>query len=115
MTSKLEAKFELLWRASNGPKLEREYHFCPMRKWRTDYFHRESGTLIEIEGGMWMGGRHQKGHGFSADAIKYNVATFLKYKLYRLPSSLLTIDYVADLVRICNGQTPTDSFVLRKR
>jgi len=114
MASSLEQKFTLLWQACNGPTLEEEYHFCPVRKWRADFFHRPTLTLIEIEGGMWSGGRHQKGFGFSADAVKYNVASYMGFRLFRLPSSLLTTEYVSDLVKICLKQSPSEKFLLRK-
>ena len=64
---------------------------------------------------MWTGGRHQKGFGFSADAIKYNVASYMGFRLFRLPSSLLTLDYVSDLARICLKQSPSENFLLRKK
>jgi len=115
MSSNLEQKFELLWKACNGPILEKEFNFCPLRKWRADYFHRPTHTLIEVEGGMWTGGRHQRGLGFSADAIKYNVASYMGFRLFRLPASLLKIEYVEDLVKICLRQTPSDCFLLRKK
>jgi hypothetical protein len=115
MASKLEQKFALLWRACNGPTLEQEHHFCPIRKWLSDFFHRPTLTLIEIEGGMWTGGRHQKGLGFSADAIKYNVASYMGFRLFRLPSSLLTLAYVSDLVKICLRQSPSENFILAKK
>jgi hypothetical protein len=114
VASNLEQKFMLLWRANSGPTLEEEYHFCPVRKWRADFFHRPTLTLIEIEGGMWSGGRHQKGFGFSADAVKYNVASYMGFRLFRLPSSLLTLEYVSDLVKICLKQSPSEKFLLRK-
>ena len=55
--SSLESKFDLLWSTIGGQSLGMEYRFHPVRKWRSDYVHYESRTLIEIEGGAW-GGRH---------------------------------------------------------
>ncbi len=49
--SKLEQRFALPWRSMNGPVLEREFRFYPIRKWRSDFAHLPSRTLIEIEGG----------------------------------------------------------------
>lgn len=90
--------------------------FCPLRKWRSDFFHRPSNTLIEIEGGIWSGvGRHTSGKGYTSDALKYNVASYMGYRLFRLTSSLLTVDYVRDISKICLRQTPSEGFVLAKK
>jgi hypothetical protein len=54
--SRLESRFELLWRAHGGPDLEKEFRFHPVRKWRADFAHLPSRTLIEIEGGIYVNG-----------------------------------------------------------
>jgi very-short-patch-repair endonuclease len=73
----------------DGPKLEIELKFHPTRKWRADYAHHESKTLIEIEGGAW-GGRHSRGAGFLGDAQKYWEATKLGWKVIRWTAPLIT-------------------------
>jgi hypothetical protein len=47
--------------------LEKEYRFHPVRKWRAVFAHLESKTLIEIEGGIYVNGRHNRAGGFAAD------------------------------------------------
>jgi hypothetical protein len=47
--------------------LEREFHFHPTRRWRADFAHLPSRTLIEIEGGIYVNGRHNRAGGFAAD------------------------------------------------
>lgn len=110
MASKLENKFLLLWRANNGPSLEVEYKFCPERKFRADFAYIEPKILIEIEGGQWVMGRHQRGAGYAKDAEKYNIATALGWMVFRLTSSMVTPDYVADIVKLCKGLPPSKSF-----
>jgi len=72
-SSRLEAKFALYWRALGGPPLVPEFRFNPQRRWRADFAHIESRTLIEIEGGLHIfgGGRHNRPAGFIAAAEKY--------------------------------------------
>lgn len=65
--SRLEDRFLLLWGEVGGPELEREFRFHDKRRWRADFAHLESRTLIEIEGGIWVNGRHNRSAGFNAD------------------------------------------------
>lgn len=62
---------------------EQEYKFHPIRKWRADFFITGTKILVEVEGGIWSGGRHTRGKGFIADMEKYNSATELGYSVFR--------------------------------
>ncbi len=62
---------------------EREYRFCPTRRWKADFYIPEKRLLIECEGGIWSKGRHQRPAGLIADMEKYNAATILSYSLLR--------------------------------
>ncbi len=61
---------------------EREYKFHPERKWRSDFFVRPD-ILIEVEGGVYVQGRHSRGSGFVLDCEKYNAATLLGFRVFR--------------------------------
>ena len=39
---------------------------------------------LEVEGGVWTGGRHTRGAGFLKDAEKYNTAATLGWRLIRV-------------------------------
>jgi very-short-patch-repair endonuclease len=82
--SRLEAKFVLYWRGLDGPALEREYRFHPTRKWRADFAHLASRTLIEIEDGIFIQGRHNRPQGFATDAEKYLEAALDGWRVLRL-------------------------------
>ncbi len=92
--SRLERRFEFLWLAVQGPALEREFRFHPTRKWRSDFAHIPSRTLIEIEGGIWINGRHNRGAGFITDIEKYNEATLAGWRVFRLADVHLTLEIV---------------------
>lgn len=96
--SRLETKFALLWRAQSGPELEREFRFHPVRKWRADFAHLESRTLIEIEGGIYIQGRHNRAAGFIADTEKYLEAFLAGWAVVRLTSAQITAPIIERLV-----------------
>jgi very-short-patch-repair endonuclease len=101
--SRLEKRFELLWRAHGGPELEKEFRFHPVRKWRADFAHLPSRTLIEIEGGIYVNGRHNRGAGFAADLEKYLEASLAGWRVVRLGPNELTADRVERLIRLATG------------
>ncbi|WP_151867459.1 hypothetical protein [Acinetobacter soli] len=82
---------------------EQEYKFHPDRKWRADFFITGTNILIEVEGGIWSGGRHTRGKGFIADMEKYNAAAVMGFKVLRFDTqqvkSGLAIKQIENLVR----------------
>lgn len=60
-----------------------EYQFHPSRKWRFDYALPQHRIAIEIEGGVWTGGRHIRAQGFLGDMEKYNTAAIMGWRLLR--------------------------------
>jgi len=67
----------------------------------------ESRTLIELEGGVWVGGRHNRAAGFVADAEKYLEATLAGWRLVRLVDSQLTLENIRRLVTMIQGARET--------
>src|SRR5690349_10036888 len=65
----LVREFEDNWRILGGPELKAEKVFDPTRKWSADYWfvYNDRPYLIEIDGGVWSGGRHTRGAGFIED------------------------------------------------
>lgn len=72
-----------------GVPFEREYRFAPPRKWRADFALVEPRVLIEVEGGVWTGGRHNRGKGFESDCFKYNAATELGWRVLRYSTGMV--------------------------
>ena len=102
MPSKLEADFKWQWRIANGPALECEFRFHPKRKWRADFAHVGSRTLIEIEGGIFMrgGGRHSRGVGYAADAEKYLEAVLAGWRVIRLTEKQLNQPTIQRIIEV---------------
>lgn len=67
----------------NGIKLEREHKFHPKRKWRFDFADVHNRIAIEVEGGIWKQGRHNRAQGYRNDTIKYNSAVVLGWRVLR--------------------------------
>ena len=69
-----------------------EYRFHPERKWRFDYAWPDAKVALEVEGGVWTGGRHTSPAGFLKDIEKYNAAARLGWRVLRCtPKTLLTV------------------------
>lgn len=81
---------------------EQEYKFHPERNWRADFLITGTKILIEVEGGIWSGGRHTRGKGFIADMEKYNAAAVMGFKVLRFDTqqvkSGLAIKQIENLV-----------------
>ena len=101
--SRLENRFETLWRALGGPELEREFRFHETRRWCSDFDHLPCSTLIEIEGGIWIQGRHNRAAGFAADLEKYLEAALAGWRVIRLGPHELTAAHVERLIALVRG------------
>lgn len=62
---------------------EQEYKFHPKRKWRADFLITGTKILVEVEGGIWSGGRHTRGKGYIGDMEKYNSAAMMGFIVLR--------------------------------
>lgn len=118
--SELEEKFAAQVRALGGklglPAPDREYRFAAeevgpgkglrqrlaaagLRDWRFDFAWPEHKFAVEIEGGAWVNGRHNRGDGFEADLEKYHHAMRLGWSIYRCGARLVHNWEAAMLVR----------------
>jgi len=94
--SALSAKFELLWKAANGPELVAEHAFHPTRKWRFDWASKSARCAIELDGGAFVPfGRHGHGMGMVKDCEKYRAAADLGWRIWRFTTKCLTVEAVA--------------------
>ena len=54
------------------------------RKWRFDFAWPADQLALEVEGGIWTGGRHTRGAGFLRDCEKYNTAAVMGWSVLRV-------------------------------
>jgi hypothetical protein len=62
---------------------DREHKFMDGRRFRFDFAWADKMLGVEIEGGVFSGGRHTRGVGYSRDLEKYNLAAMHGWTVYR--------------------------------
>lgn len=83
--------FTKLCHSDLGVECVKELRFHPKRKWRFDYAIPDYKIALEVEGGVWTGGRHTSPKGFLGDIEKYNTATLMGWIVLRTtPDELMT-------------------------
>ena len=84
----------------------KEYIFHPVRKWRFDYAFPGAKIALEVEGGVYTGGRHIRPKGFLGDVDKYNAAAVMGWRVLRVVPDRLrtfaTIEMIKDAMN--NGK-----------
>lgn len=73
-------------RSRGYPEPVAEHEFHPERRWRFDIAWPDAPikVAIEIEGGTWAHGRHNRPAGYEADCEKYNAAVALGWRILRV-------------------------------
>lgn len=73
------------------PQPAYEYQFHIERKWCFDLAWLDRYVAVEIEGGTFLkgGGRHNRAKGFRNDIDKYNAATLLGWRVFRVTTAMV--------------------------
>jgi very-short-patch-repair endonuclease len=83
--SAAEAMLAVQLRADKITGWQTEYEFAkPDRKWRLDYAWPQQKVAVEIEGGVFVQGRHSRGVGMEKDMEKYAEALVRGWKVLRV-------------------------------
>jgi very-short-patch-repair endonuclease len=93
------------FRAFGIPDPEPEFRFAPPRRWRFDYAWPGHKVALEIEGGVWTGGRHTSGAGFCKDMEKYNAAAVAGWRVLRCQPKELRGAAIYELLNAALGET----------
>jgi len=85
------------WFAEIGiPAPEFEFRFDPVRKWRFDIAWPANKIYIEVDGGIWVTGGHNRGAQIKKDWEKRNKATTMGWRgLWCEPKDLCIMDFSA--------------------
>lgn len=96
-----------------------EFRFHETRRWRFDYAHPVLRIALEVEGGVWSGGRHTRGAGFLGDIEKYNTATAAGWSVFRCTTDGCSFHetrlLIAGLIKIKRQQWATDTAIQATR
>lgn len=102
-SSPLEDELDRQMRDEGLPPWESEFRFHSRRKWRSDRAWPHLRLLLEVEGGIWSGGRHTRGAGYEADCEKYNEAAILGYRVIRVTSTMIEDGRALDVIKRAIG------------
>jgi len=84
----------------------RELHFAPDRQWRFDFSFPAKKVAVEVEGGIWSGGRHTRPQGFLGDMEKYNRAIELGWAVLRYDTqSVLALSCLPQIRAVLANRT----------
>ena len=77
---------------SGLPEPVAEHCWHPTRKFRADFAWPEHRIILEVEGGIWVSGKHGRGSGIVKDIEKQNEAAALGWLYLRCqPKELLSV------------------------
>jgi very-short-patch-repair endonuclease len=71
----------------------------PIEKYKADFFHIPSRTVIETHGGVWTHGGHNTGVGVTSDCKKLCLCTSLGYKYFALTTEMINEEYLNMIVK----------------
>lgn len=61
-----------------------ELRFAPPRRWRFDLAFEAERLAVEVDGGIWKGGRHNRGQGYENDCVKFAEAVIRGWRVLRV-------------------------------
>jgi very-short-patch-repair endonuclease len=83
-------------------ELVSEHKFHKTRKWRFDYASVKHKVAIEVDGGIWVNGRHSRGSGQIKDMEKFNEAAIYGWRILKVqPADLMKLSTAKMLSDCC--------------
>ena len=83
------------------PEPKFEYEFHPFRKWRFDIAWSCEKLYIEIDGGIWIGGGHNRGARMKKDWDKRNAASIYGWRGLWFEPKDLCLEHTINTIRFC--------------
>lgn len=103
------AIFQSVCVSSGLSKPVSEHRFHPKRKWRFDFAFERERVAIEVQGGIWTGGRHSRGAAMLKEWEKLNTAAAMGWRIiYVQPRDLCmtdTLNIIREALGLNGGKT----------
>jgi very-short-patch-repair endonuclease len=77
-----------------------EHRFHDVRRWRFDFACVEKKIAIEIDGGVWNYGRHNRASGYIKDLEKFNNAVILDWKVLKYISVAELVENIKQVKKL---------------
>ena len=90
---------KLLESKLKGVEVVKEFKFHPKRKWRFDYAFPFLMIAVEVDGGVWTGGRHINPAGYINDMEKLNTAASMGWLVLRITTDDRFASKTYDLIK----------------
>lgn len=87
--STLEVRFDKLLARHGIAGYVTEYTFCPGRRWRMDYAWLDQRVAVEIQGGIYIGGRHGRGAALENEYEKLNTAVLGGWRVLLITGKMM--------------------------
>jgi len=96
--------FVFYWRALGVADyaITEEHRFAPPRRFRFDIAFIPQHVAVEVEGGVWVKGRHIRPSGYEKDCLKYNLAVVQGWRVLRYTPQMLKRDPAACIEQVLN-------------
>jgi very-short-patch-repair endonuclease len=88
--SQLEQEFDFQLRAAKCPAFVREHRFMlPDRQYRFDFCWKEFWLAVELDGGTWLDGGHNRGKQIESDCVKLAEAILRGWVVLRFTTDMV--------------------------
>lgn len=83
------------WFKAHGVEPVAEYRFASPRKWRFDFAWPDAKVALEVQGGLFTGGRHSRGPALMKEHEKLNAAARDGWRiLYTIPQNVCMMETI---------------------
>ena len=90
---------------AEGISFQREYQWCPGRKFRADFAFPSARLLVECQGAIHSQGRHVRGRGYEQDRMRSNLAVLHKWRLLEFsPGHIKNGDAIDIIKKVLQAQ-----------
>jgi hypothetical protein len=76
-----------------------QHRFVPGRMYRFDRCWPGQMVAVEVQGGIWTGGRHARGSGIAAECVKLSIAAALGWRVLPVTVEMIESGQAVELIR----------------